>query len=381
MRVFISSVTARLKNERHNLAALLAATGTYEPVRFEDFTAQDRSARDACFAGVRSCDAYVLLLGPVYGQRWPDSNLAATEEEFKLAQRLDKPTLVFVKATKDEPDEPEQAAFKQRVESYIDGRFRASFTDSQTLNVSVVAALGELHADSGPLVWEQLNPPTPPRWRWDTPPLNAAEPNTPVLDVHLIPLNGISPVLTSRLQALPDALARAGRDTGFFAQSDPLQTSNDSTLAWAWTPNTAQPGIGFHQRRVNDYRGLAVHVSGQVTAFEALPTDFAGALVNKPELQTRIARLLATAATHLPPDAQRIAVAASINPADRVWEGDPADVNGRTGSRMRITTGLVMYTSPDLAVPADALRAGNHTGDVAAELAARLLQTIREAPS
>lgn len=271
--------------------------------------------------------------------------------------------------------------FKQHVENYIGGRFRASFTDSQTLNVNVVAALRELRADRGPLVWEQLNPPAIPRWRWDTPPLNAAEPNTPVLDVHLIPLNGTSPFLASRLQALPNVLARAGRDTGFFADSDPLQTDNDSTLAWAWTPNTSQPGIGFHQRHPNDYRGLAVHVSGQVTAFEALPTDFAGALVNKPELQTRTARLLAASATHLPPDAQRIAVAASINPADRVWEGDPADVNGRTGGRMRITTGLVMYTSPDLAVPADALRAGNHTGDVAAELAARLLQTIREAPS
>jgi hypothetical protein len=323
MRVFISSVTARLKNERHNLAALLAVMDSYEPVRFEYFTAQDRSSRDACLEGVRSCDAYVLLLGPVYGQRWPDSNLAATEEEFKLAQQLDKPTLVFVKATKDEPDEPAQAAFKQRVESYIGGRLRASFTDSQTLNVSVVAALGELRAECGPLVWERLNPPAPLRWRWDTPPLNAAEPNTPVLDVHLVPLNGTSPVLASRLQALPDALARAGRDTGFFAESDPLQTSNDSTLAWAWTSNTSQPGIGFHQRHPNDYRGLAVHVSGQVTAFEALPTDFAGALVNKPELQTRTAQLLAAAATHLPPDAQRIAVAASITPPTESGRATP----------------------------------------------------------
>jgi len=75
--------------------------------------------------------AYVLLLGPVYGERWPDSGLAATEEEFELARQLGKSILVFVKATKDEPDEPAQAAFKQCVENYITGRFRVSFSAGQ----------------------------------------------------------------------------------------------------------------------------------------------------------------------------------------------------------------------------------------------------------
>jgi len=202
----------------------------------------------------------------------------------------------------------------------------------------------------------------------------------PVLDVHLIPLEAPGAILTSRLQALPNTLARVGRDTGFFAQSDPLEAGNTSTLAWAWTPNQTPRAGGFQQRQLNKYRGLAVHASGQVTASEALPTDSMGALINASELQTKTAMLLVVAAGHLS-TGQRIAVAASISPADRVWEGNPTEVGGRHQGRLRIQTDLALYTTPDLAVLSTAVRAGGRSGDVAAELAARLIQAVRESPN
>jgi hypothetical protein len=66
MKVFISSVTALLKEERNALPAFLQVAD-HEPLRFEDFTAQDRSSREACLAGVDAADVYLLLLGPKYG--------------------------------------------------------------------------------------------------------------------------------------------------------------------------------------------------------------------------------------------------------------------------------------------------------------------------
>ena len=51
MKVFISSVTHLLKEERGALPPFLKLFD-HEPLRFEDFEAQDRSSREACLAGV-----------------------------------------------------------------------------------------------------------------------------------------------------------------------------------------------------------------------------------------------------------------------------------------------------------------------------------------
>ncbi len=97
VKIFISSVTYALPAERDGLATLLKVVPPYEPRRFENFTAQDRSSREACLAGVEDCDVYVLLLGPRYGEPLPDSGMAPTEEEFEHARRMDKPILAFVR--------------------------------------------------------------------------------------------------------------------------------------------------------------------------------------------------------------------------------------------------------------------------------------------
>jgi hypothetical protein len=70
MKVFISSVTHLLKEERRALPPFLKLFD-HTPLRFEDFEAQDRSSREACLAGVEAADVYVLLLGPRYGTPFP----------------------------------------------------------------------------------------------------------------------------------------------------------------------------------------------------------------------------------------------------------------------------------------------------------------------
>jgi hypothetical protein len=136
MKVFISSVTAFLKEERNALPAFLKVAD-HEPLRFEDFTAQDRSSREACLAGVDAADVYLLLLGPKYGEPLPDSDRAPTAEEFTRARQRGIPILVFNKDV-DEPDEPAQAEFKNEVGHYVSGRFWKSFTDPMSCNFAAL---------------------------------------------------------------------------------------------------------------------------------------------------------------------------------------------------------------------------------------------------
>lgn len=111
MKVFISSVTHFLKEERAALPPFLRLFD-YDPLRFEDFEAQDRSSREACLAGVEAADVYLLLLGPRYGMPFQDTGLSPTAEEFRRARQRGIPILVFNK-TVDEDDEPAQVDFKR----------------------------------------------------------------------------------------------------------------------------------------------------------------------------------------------------------------------------------------------------------------------------
>jgi hypothetical protein len=113
-----------------------------------------------------------------------------------------------------------------------------------------------------------------------------------------------------------------------------------------------------------------------VSAFEALPTDFMGALVNQAELQRRLARLLTLAAGALPTGTTEVAPAASLAPLDRVFEGDPSKVGGRHQGTMRMTTGAAAVMNPTATVSVRAVM--DHSGDVAAEMAAELIDGLRQ---
>lgn len=99
--------------------------------------------------GVESADVYVLLLGPRYGEPFPDTGLSPTAEEYRAARNLGRPILVFAKST-DEPDEPRQAEFKEEVGHYVNGRFWKSFTNPMSLTIAVGQALIELPVPNQP---------------------------------------------------------------------------------------------------------------------------------------------------------------------------------------------------------------------------------------
>ena len=93
-RVFISSVTEGLRQERTALPGLIRALGM-DPVRFEDFTALPEPSRDVCLQAVGTCDVYLLLLGEHYGTPFADTGLSPTHEEYRAAINKGIPRLAF----------------------------------------------------------------------------------------------------------------------------------------------------------------------------------------------------------------------------------------------------------------------------------------------
>jgi hypothetical protein len=97
---------------------------------------------------VENSDIYLLILGDDYGETMPGTNLGPTEEEWRVARNLGKPTVVF----KREGIKPgaRQAAFVKRVEDYETGVWRYTFVGAGDLISQLEEALATATESSRP---------------------------------------------------------------------------------------------------------------------------------------------------------------------------------------------------------------------------------------
>ncbi|MES9830281.1 MAG: DUF4062 domain-containing protein [Candidatus Thiodiazotropha sp.] len=131
--VFISSVIGGF--EQHRQAAKEAVElMDHKPIMSEYLGARPYSSGVACINEVEQSDIYVLLLGSKYGSE-TDEGISVTHAEFRAAQAANRPILAFVQQCE---MEPKQDAFKEEVEAYRGGVFRASFATTQELKDQVV---------------------------------------------------------------------------------------------------------------------------------------------------------------------------------------------------------------------------------------------------
>jgi hypothetical protein len=388
MKVFISSVTYLLKDEREALPDFLDLLG-HEGLRFEQFTAQDRSSRQACLAGVDEADVYVLLLGPKYGDPFPDTGLSPTAEEFTRARRRGIPVLVFNK-TVDEPDDPAQVEFKTKVGHYVNGRLWHSFTDPLSCNQAVGEALRQLKAEfdatsgrpaSRPLTIPWLNDLSaseqgPNLGGWGNTQRKGLLPNSvsaPVLELHVVPEQAAARVGATQLVRLADAMANEIRSNQFVGHSDPIDIGTSDELAWAIRPPEISRA-NFDDNITELFRGMVATTSGALGAFVCLQTDFMGALVNQESLQKDLALLVGLIVPHVD-DSADVAVAAGLSNPERVWEGDPSRVGARNRGQMRMTTGAAVRVGGEIVVPARSL--SGYFGDLGGDLSLQILQDLR----
>jgi len=134
LKIFVSGTMVDLRPERDAVARAIASL-RLEAVRAETEFSEDTSSRDKILTMARECDIYLGLYNQTrYGWTIPQDGISATELEFNEAQRLRKPTLVFVKplpkdwTPKNEAEQEQrekQGAFVNRVLDFDGGRFRA----------------------------------------------------------------------------------------------------------------------------------------------------------------------------------------------------------------------------------------------------------------
>ncbi len=138
--VFISSVSEDYQHIRQAARDAISKAGG-QPIGFEDFSAKNKSSRNACLDGIRECDVYLGVLGTRYGFI-TSSGLSATEDEFNEAVHLGKRRLVLVEEV--DGHEPKQQAFLKRIGDYETGRFWKKFKNVDGLKEELAKTLKEV---------------------------------------------------------------------------------------------------------------------------------------------------------------------------------------------------------------------------------------------
>jgi len=147
IRIFISSVQKELELERAAVAALISTDPFLlqhcVPVRFDKEPPPPRPTHKPYLAALKSCQAYVLILANEYGDQ--AGELSATHEEYRLAQKLKLPSVIFLKGATDDSRKPEVKALIR--EAKKDGFTYKRFHDREDLRPLMLAALRRMLAE------------------------------------------------------------------------------------------------------------------------------------------------------------------------------------------------------------------------------------------
>jgi hypothetical protein len=155
------------------------------------------------------------------------------------------------------------------------------------------------------------------------------------------------------------------------SEGEQLVVGSSDGFAWALRPPELASRAVFEGTETDAFKGLLATRAGAVGAFEALPADSMGTLVDDRTLRTDLAHLFSLAILHIN-GAEWVSISAGLVNPERVYEGDPA----RMGSRH---SGFLRSSSPDKAirvggdfiVPSSRVR--DAFGDIGADLAHEIL--------
>lgn len=353
----ISSVRRGLAAERDAIAPVLTILG-YEPVRFEDATAQPVPPRAVCVELVSTSDIYLLLLGEHYGEPMPDTGLAPTTEEWTVARNLGKPVVVF--RTRGGSPEPRQAEFIAEVEAYPHGAFRDSFTDVPDLLAKLKPALDAARARLQPLSPQPLAVQVAIPWRDEHGAYYGI--NAPVLETHVVPVGPVGRLRAVELEPLADRLGRIAREHGLIGQAEPLEQNV--------VEGRASVALGRHSTDEN--RGLAVTVDRAVSVWRQLPTEMGAVIYDEDGMRTLIAGDLRLVAALDLITSEAVAIAVGLSRVESLAE--------RTGPTSWTYPFMgrgqePVHLEPDSGFPTEALSRGAR--ELAEELVTRLRLRLR----
>lgn len=367
MRIFISSVTVGLEEERRALPAQIRALG-HEPVVFEDFGAQTVPSRQACLDAVAASDVYLLLLGPHYGYRFPETGQSATHDESVEAQKKGIRSLVFRKDGVT-PD-PDQAGFIQLVGDYSAGAFWDSYTEIAELLPRVTAAIRTLESAPSPLTYEPLATPPTITWRSDWSGSQtygwgvSAEPT--FVETHVSTLDG-TPWTVRQLHQFPDALIGSLRTFGavpMAAGVGQAVTDEDIIITVPDQRRRSSPSTTPTQ-----FRGLRVARSGQISWWSTTPQGQIGAHLSAEILTAIITEHLRQTGSLNIRTGTRFAISVGLGGSMMIGTG----TNSATAIRLGSSAEPIRIT-PDESVSDAAFALG--AAEVASGVARRLFAAI-----
>jgi hypothetical protein len=365
MKIFISSVRRGLEEERDALPGLILALG-HTPLRFEDFTAMSVPSREACLRGVADSDAYLLLLGPDYGEPLPETGKSPSHEEYVAALAKGIPRLVFRKlgAAFDE----HQTAFAQEIEAYATGVFRDTFANAVDLQPKVVAALANLPEADSVLRWSPLSRPVTVEWR-ETWPEHPHDRSTmqPIVEIHAVPTVP-TPVSARRLRELVGELPGRVRSLGVVGDAQPIHADANTTAVWAVPENPPTRG-GFDAVRPGALAGVRINAGGQRSAWSTLSSDGLGSLLDSEDLTRRVANILRLLGNILPGAVGAHALAIGLSTTFQVGVGSQSQLGSRSSAALN-PSDRAIHVDPDEEVTATAFDTG---ADEAAQVLSQAL--------
>lgn len=148
LRIFISSVQKELELERAAVAGLISTDPFLlqhcVPVLFEKEPPPPRPASKPYLATLKGCHAYVLMIANEYGDT--EGELSATHHEYRLAQELKLPTIVFLKGATDGSRSPEAKALIAEIKK--NGFTYKRFHDREDLRPLMLGALRRMLAEA-----------------------------------------------------------------------------------------------------------------------------------------------------------------------------------------------------------------------------------------
>jgi hypothetical protein len=364
VKVFISSVRTGLEEERDALPGLISALG-HTPVRFEEFSAQNVPSREACLAAVADSDVYLLLLGPHYGYRFPETGQSATHDEWKGAQQSGLQIYAFRK--NGVAFDADQEEFAREVGSYGSGRFWKTFETTAGLQQVVVEAIREAQSQPAALDFAPLPRTLRPAWLPETP-LGS---RSPLIEVQVAPVNAdpiADRVFRQAAQRLPGML----RSEGVVSQLSGLELS-DTPDTVAVRATDAEPRIGWHDIRPSRFESAYMLKSGQIGLTFALPADQMSSFLDREDAIQNLTRGLHLVHRMEYVSTTRCAISLRVTQAARVTIGT---VPGTSRSSMSMTRHEdVVELVPDESVPTAAL--GSAAGEIAANSVEALLRALR----
>ncbi|CAI9394003.1 DUF4062 domain-containing protein [Microbacterium sp. T2.11-28] len=364
MRVFISSVRAGLEDEREALPGLIRAL-EHTPVRFEDFSAQKVPSREACVAAVADSDVYILLLGPHYGYRFPETGQSATNDEWRAARQAGLQIYVFRKSGV--AFDADQEEFAQEVGEYGSGRFWKTFTTTTELQQGVVEAIRDAQNRPAALDFAPLGTLVQPGWVSD----RDIRSRDPRFEVRVLPVAD-TPTTDRVFRQAAQRLAAMLRSENVISQLSGL-TEHDGVDTFRLSSSDDGPRAGWNSVRPSRFDAASIDKSGQFAVTFVLPADQMGSFLDRDDAVQNVTRALRLTDRMEYVSTARCAVALRVTGAPRVTVGP---VPSASRSSMSIPSREeAIQLLPDESIPTAALGSAAH--EVAVTTVDTLLSRLR----